>query len=173
MLALIGLGGVALIYFLRSRSNTSTGPALTLVPDTSADESTIANLTQAALALQSRGHASAPSGGTSTPVTPTPTSPTSPNQDQWQAAGIIPPSPFAPGAQADWSATVTDYYTGLLAAMQAAGGSATVDYRGTTWAVDVPTMQQNVAGQTEANAINARIAAGLPASLPGPKHVIV
>lgn len=76
MIALAAVG-VGVILFLRSRSNgTSTGPALTVTPDVSADSSGITNLTNSIVSLQAAGliynpNPSAPvvGGGVSTPIT--------------------------------------------------------------------------------------------------------
>jgi hypothetical protein len=56
ILLLIVGAGVSYIWFMRTR--TATAPALTLVPSTQADESTITNLTNSASAILAlRSHA--------------------------------------------------------------------------------------------------------------------
>lgn len=78
-IAALVLAGVAIVFFLRSRSLSSSanvGPALTIYPDTSADESGLANAIQAATALGNiqrgagNGGDTTVTGGGSTHVTP-------------------------------------------------------------------------------------------------------
>ena len=82
MLILVAVGGVAVIWILRSKSNmasntagATTQPAVSISGGNAPDQSTIDNLTASVLAMQGLVaiNPTTPAGGASTPLTPTPT----------------------------------------------------------------------------------------------------
>jgi hypothetical protein len=81
MLILTAIGGVALLWIMRSKSNfasntagATTQPAVSISGGNAPDQSTIDNLTASVLAMQGLVaiNPNTPAGGASTPITPTP-----------------------------------------------------------------------------------------------------